>query len=935
MGALHGRRIARARPGAGTVTPSGSRWGGFRRVFRLPASDARVAHEVDEELRFHIEGRVEELVARGWSRDAADAEARRLFGDYAAYRRQARDIDIITHHQRRRMDIADAARRELRQSVRALARTPAFSLVAIATLALGVAATAAIFTVLDAVVLRPLPYPAPDRLVAITHPVSGTAVTAGKWGVSPAGYFFFRREARTVAASGIYSTGTLSVQSSDGAARVESAQITSSLFGVLGARPAQGRLLTSDDDAPNGPAVAVLGYRFWQRAFGGDRSIVGRTIDVEGKPFLVIGVAAPDVDLPMPSAFSSQADLAGFGIDLWIPLQLDPAARPINTHPFSMLARLAPGVAVADAQRELATLTSRLPDIAPSAYSPAFMRQYHFSVAVTPLQTEVVGATARVLWVVFGAVALVLLMAAANVANLFLVRLEAHRREAAVRAALGAGRAHLAAHYLAESMLLTVTAGILAILLTWGALHIFVAAAPSNIPRLASIGLGWRTVAFTAALSVGLGVAFGFLPLATRRDVDTATLREGGRGLTSSRKTRFVRDALIIGQMTLALVLLAAAGLMLRTVEQLRHVKPGFDPERSVVMHIHAPWSRYGGWAPVAAFHRTMQERIAALPGVRAVGGGTVVPLVSFGFCSVVWIEEHPLAPGEEPPCVKVAEAAPGYFAALGLAVHGRAPDWHDAEAGTGAVVVTRALADRFWPGENPIGRGIKGNGPRPPFYRVDGVTDDLRGDGLEKPPVEAVFFPILPMPETALWSPANDLDLVVRTSIEDPITLVPTIRRAIASLDPAVSMDRVQTLTSVVQHSLARVSFILALLAIAAMMALALSAIGTYGVIAYLVTQRRSEIGLRMALGARASQVTRMVVEHSLRLALIGVVIGTAAALATTRLLASLLYGVQPTDPTTFIAAAGFLLVVAVLASMAPARRAARVDPVEALRAD
>ncbi len=831
------------------------------------------------------------------------------------------------------MDIVDMVRREGRQSVRALVRTPAFSLVALATLVLGLAATASIFTVLDAVVLRPLPYPAPERLVVVTHPVSGTAVTARKWGVSPAGYFFFRREARTLAASGVYTTGTLSVRSSDGAARVQSAQITSSLLGVLGARPVEGRLFTLEDDAPNGPSVAVLGYDFWRRGFGGDRTIVGRTIDIEGRSILVVGVAAANVSLPMPSAFSSQADLAGFAVDIWIPLQLDPNARPINTHPYSMLARLAPGIVIDDAQRELATLTARLPEIAPSAYSPAFMKQYHFSMAVTPLHAEVVGATGRVLWIVFGAVALVLLMAGANVANLFLVRLEAHGREAAVRAALGAGRAHLAVHYLTESLLLTVTAGLLAISVAWGALQFFVAAAPGSIPRLASVALGWHTVGFTAGLSVALGVAFGLVPLVARRGVDATTLREGGRGLTASRTTRLVRDALIVGQMTIALVLLAGAGLMLRTVGELRQVKPGFDPQHAVVMHVHIPWSRYSGWSPVAAFHRRLQQEIGALPGVRAVGGATDVPLVSFGFCSLVFVEDRPLAPGEEPPCVKVTETSPGFFVALGLPVRGRLPDWHDAEAGTGAVVVTRALANRFWPGEDAIGRGIKGNGSRPPFYRIVGVTDDVRGEGLEKPPVEAVFFPILPMPQAGLWNPPNDLELVVRTSLDDPTTLVPTIRRTIAALDPVVSVDRVQTLTSVVQHSFARVSFILFLLGIAAMMALVLSAVGTYGVIAYLVTQRRPEIGLRMALGARTSEVTRLVVGHSLRLALLGAAIGTVVAFATTHLLTSLLYGVQATDPATFITAAGFLLVTAVFASVAPARRAARVDPVEALR--
>jgi len=908
-------------------------WAGLRRVFRLPESPERITREVDKEFRFHLEGRVEQLVAAGWSRDDAEAEARRRFGDYWAYRREARDIDLITHQQRRRMDIVDVVRREVRQSVRALLRTPSFSLVAFATLTLGIGATAAIFTVLDDVVLRPLPYPAPARLISIAHPVSGNAVTAGKWGVSPAGYFFFQREAHSLATSGIYNTGTLSVQASDGSARVQMAQITSSLFSVLGSRPAVGRLLVADDDVPNSATVVVLGYGFWQRGFGGDKSIVGRTINIEGRPIQVVGVAAQGVDLPMPSAFDSQADLAGFGVDVWLPLQLDPAARPINTHPYSMLARLAPTATIEDAQRELARLTERLPEIAPSAYSPAFMRNYHFSMAVSQLQTEVVGATARVLWVVFGAVGLVLIMAAANVANLFLVRLESQRREVAVRTALGAGRGHLAAHYLSESLLLTLTAGAFAILLAWAALHVFIAAAPPSIPRLASVALGWRTVGFTVALSIVLGVVFGLVPMMSRRDVDTAMLREGGRGVMSSRATRLVRDGLIIGQMTLALVLLAAAGLMLRTMSQLHHVKPGFDPNNSIVMHVHAPWSRFGGWRPVAALQRSLQEKIAAIPGVRVVGAGTIVPLVSFGFCSLIFVEDRPLAPGEEPPCVKVGETAPGYFAALGLPVQGRVPDWHDADAKTGAVVVTRALANRFWPGENPIGRGIKGNGSRPPFYRIVGVADDVRGQGLEKPPVEAVFFPIVPLDSAPLWQPPNDIDVIVRTSLDDPASLVPAIRQTIMSIDPALSVDRVQTMTSVVQHSLARVSFILALLAIAAAMALVLSAVGTYGVIAYLVTQRRSEIGLRMALGARASQVTRLVVGHSVRLALLGAVIGTLAALATTRLLASLLYGVRATDPLTFIASVGFLLTVALLASAAPARRAIHVDPVDALR--
>lgn len=833
------------------------------------------------------------------------------------------------------MSILDAFRRDLMQGRRALMRAPGFTIVAVVTLTLGMGSAAAVFTLLDAIVLRPLPYPASDRLVSIAHSVSGDRVTSAKWGVSSAGYFYFRQQAHTLASSGVYVTGLLAVTSKNGATRVPAAHVTSSIFEVLGARAALGRLLRGSDDVPNGPNVVVLGYNFWRQRFGADPTVVGRTIQVEAQPMVVAGVAAPGVDLPLPSAFESKADLAGFRVDLWIPLQLDPAARPMNSHPYSMIARLAPGATVQDAHRELATLTTRLPDVAPSAYSPSFMRQYHFGTTVESLRDEVVGATARVLWLVFAAIGLVLLVSAANVANLFLVRLETRRRDAALRIALGADRGDLVAHYFAESLQVTMLAGVGALLLAWAALRIFVAVAPASIPRLSAVRLDWSTVACVMALALVLACVLAMLPLVSRVGASSAVLREGARGQTASRGRRLVRDSLVAGQLAVALVLLAAAGLMLRTLESLRHVQPGFDPTGVIAVEIHLPWSRYGDWASVAAFHRNLAERIAALPGVRAVGGGTDLPLESFEGCSTVWVEGHVLAPGEQPPCVATPEVEPGYFAALGIRVRGRAPDWHDLDAATGAVVVTRSFANRFWPGEDPIGRGVKGNDANPPFYRVVGVVDDLRAAGLEQPPVEAVFFPILPLPKAWLWVPPNDMQLAVRASLADPTTLVPAIRRTVATLDPSASVARVRTMTSVLSHSLARVSFIVGLLVIAAAMALVLSSVGTYGVISYLVTQRRSEIGLRMALGAHAVQVTRLVVGHSLRIAAVGLTAGLAAALLATRLLTSLLYGVRAADPATFVTVTIALVAVAVAASVVPARRATRVDPVEALRAE
>ena len=583
------------------MTWRGSRWAGFRRVFRLPASPARVTREVDEELRFHIEGRVEQLVAAGWPRSDAETEARRRFGDYAAYRREARDIDLVTHQQRRRMDIVDVVRREVRQSVRALVRTPAFSLVALATLVLGIGATAAIFTVLDAVVLRPLPYPHPSGSCR-SRIRFGKCGHRGKWGVSPAGYFSFSVSA-LARDGGIYShRHALRLVRRDRAGPV--AQITSSLFSVLGARPPRVACSSPDDDVADRPRrrsrIRILATWLRRRP----RSSDARSTSRETVP--VVGVAAPDVSLPMPSRSPRRRTLPDSAWTYGSRCSSIRPRRPVIRIPID--AREArPGELMPMRSETRGAHLASAGDRSLGVFA-AFMKQYHFSMAVTSLQTAVVGATARVLWVVFGAVALVLLMAAANVANLFLVRLEAHRREAAVRSALGRRRGHLVAHYLAESLLLTLTAGAMATLLAWGALHVFIAAAPPNISRLASVALGWRTVGFTAALSVALGVTFGLVPMMARRDVDTATLREGGRGLTSSRATRLVRDALIVGQMSLALVLLAAAGLMLRTMGQLRHVKPGFDPRNAITMHVHAPWSRYAGWAPVAALQRSLRS---------------------------------------------------------------------------------------------------------------------------------------------------------------------------------------------------------------------------------------------------------------------------------------------------------------------------------------
>ena len=931
-------------PGGGS-SGGGSGWPGLRRTFRLPGAHRRVRAEVDDELRFHLEGRIEDFVARGMTRAQAEAEARRRFGDLDGYSREACDIDHRIVRGRRRMDWLESFARETRRALRSLLlRSPGFALIAFVTLALGLGATTAIYSILEAVVLRPLPYRGAEGLVSVLHPTTVPGTGESKWGMSAAGYFYFKRENRTLADLATYYTGYLTVTGEgEEAERARLAQVTANVFGVLQARPAAGRLILPDDDRPGVAPVAVLGYDFWRRRYGGDPGIVGRTIETSGGPVQVVGVAERGFNLPKPAPFEAATDLAGFRVDVWLPLQLSDTARAINSHPYAGIGRLEPGVRAEDAQRDLAALHRRLVELFPSAYSDGFIKEYNFRMGVTPLRDEVLGdRITRTLWVLFAAVGLVLLIACANVANLFLVRMQARRRESAVRGALGANRAQMAVHYLAESLLLTLSAGAAGVLLAMGAVRLLVALAPSDIPRLSEVGVRWTAVAVAAALSVAAGLVFGLFPFCARgalMNQGSHALREGSRGSSPSPRQRAVRNVLVVAQVALALMLLACAGLMIRSFAHLRAVRPGLDPRGVLTFNVAIPGSRYRTADDAAAFHRDFQARLAALPGVSHVGAMTGLPLRDFGAgCAVVFREGRPYDKRGDAPCVAVPRATPGVFRALGIPVRGRVPEWSDVDARTGAVVVTQALADRLWPGEDPIGKGINSNGPDPEqagFYRIVGVVPELRAAGLDRPPAEMVFYPAVPVARTWLWGPVRGATYVVRTTLAEPASLAPAVRRAVADIDPRVALANVTTMDEVVERSMARTSFIMMLLSVAAGMALLLSAVGVYGVISYLVAQRRAEIGVRIALGARVSQVARLVVMQSVRLAAAGIAIGLVGALAAARVMRSLLFEVSPSDPLVLALVALVLLAIALVASLAPARRAAGVNPVEALRGD
>ena len=910
----------------------------FRRVFRLPTSRTRMERSVDEELQFHIEGRIREFMAQGMTRQEAETEARRRFGDFEDYAKQTRSIDETTMTHANRMELWETIAREVKHAARILLRAPAFSLIAFVTLATGIGATTAIYTVMEGVLFRPLPYPDPEELVAVMHPTSAPGSGPRNWGLASVGYFHYRENARSIKDLGAYRTGTISV-ADEGREAIEArmAQVTATLFTTLKARPHLGRLINAEDDRPGGPiGPVVLSYEFWQRQYGGDPSVVGRSIQTAlEKPLQVIGVAQPGLTLPKPGRFSSTSDLAGFGVDLWVSLNLDPAARQ-NNHALAGVARLAPGFTVADAQRELETLTSHFAELFPTVYSKRFLESYNFRVGVTSLLDEVLGPTVgKALWTLFSGVALVLLIACANVANLFLVRMEARRRESAIRGALGADRRHMAIHHLAESLMLTAAAGVTGLLLARVGIAAILSVAPRSIPRLAGVDLHWTSVMFALSLSIIAGLIFGLMPLLRWR-VDVGTLRDGARGLTASGRQRRIRDGLVVAQVALALMLLVGAGLMVRSFLHLRAVKSGLDPSNVLTLSVSLPYRTYESMDKAAAFYKELDRRISALPGVVSVGGSTALPLRDFGSgCSVVFREKQPYAPGEGTPCVYTPPAIPGFFKTLGIQVRGREPEWSDVDGRTHAVVITDALAKRLWPGEDPIGKGIGSNGPTSEWwYRIVGVVPELRAQGLDQPVSEVVFLAASPLFERQQnWGMINDVEIVVKVANGNPLGVYPAIRAIISEMDRTIPIANPTTMQTIVDRSMARTSFIMLLLGLSAGMALLLSAVGIYGVISYLVAQRRSEIGVRIALGAPVAGVLRLVLAQSVRLALLGVVIGLAGAVAGTRLLQSLLFEVRPNDPLVLAVVPVVLVAIAALASLAPARRAARVDPVEALK--
>lgn len=804
---------------------------------------------------------------------------------------------------------------------RELGRAPGFLLVTVITLGVALGANAALFTVFNAVLIRPLPYPDPDRLVALKHDAPGFGVDYFQ--LSDGTYALYRKENRVLADLGIYRNGAVTLTGGGAPERLASANVTGSLFSVLESPAELGRTLQEADEKPGAEPVAVLADGLWRRRFGGDPKVVGTILWTDGVARRVVGVMPPGFAFPAPETA------------IWLPMAIDPAHYQIGDFSDPGIGRLRPGVSPARAARELSALVWRIPEVFGQQALPLDMiKSAKLAVHVTPLRDTIVGDVERVLWIVLGSVVCILLIACANVANLFLVRAEGRQREMAVRTALGAGRGDIVRLFLGESMILSLLAGALGLGLAWAGTRLLVRLHPQRIPRLEEITLDGHVLLFTVLLSVLAGFFCGGLAAWRYGSPALAeTLREGGRGGTAGRGRLRARNVLVAAQVALALVLLICSGLMVRSFWRLRGVQPGFDPRGVLTLRLDLPEAGYRDAPAILRFTDQLLERARAVPGVTSAAVVNTLPLGGSDSSTGYVIEGFPPSPDKLPPLLNEAFVSPSYFQTLGIPVlAGRTFESLVAHPETREVMVSRGLAEHFWPGKSPLGKrlAVSGN-DKPAWYTIVGVAGDVHVRGLETPPEERVYYPMARISGDSAWAP-RDFSLAVKGP-GDPGRLVGPVRETIRALDPNLALSEVHPLEELTARSIQGTTYTMLLLAVAAAVALLLGAVGIYGVISYVVSQRTREIGVRMALGAKRDDISLLVLREGLAITLAGVVVGLVCALAVTRLMLALLFGVSPTDPGTFAAVAVLLVAVALLASWLPASRAAAVEPLEAIR--
>jgi predicted permease len=891
---------------------------GIERLRRLLGMT--VDEEVGSELDFHLAMRVHDLQARGLDAETARRRALREFGDLESISKECRTIATRRNRKMKRVLWAGEFRQDAAYALRQFVRAPGFTLVAVLTLALGIGANSAIFSVVDGVLLKPLAYRAPERLVFLysQFPTLGFE----KFWVSPPEYREMQQNLRSFSRIGAWRTGSVSLSGIESPMRVTAAGVTAEFFETLGVTPERGRTFTREEDTPDAPPVVVISDGLWRGAYGSDPDIVGRQVEVNGARSEVVGV--------MPPGF----DVEDAGVDVWTPLGLQALPTNRGSHFLNLVGRLAPGATLTQAQGEISGLLHRWSELAPEGHVP---NDSTHRVLAKPLRDEMVGDVRPALLMLLGAVGLVLLIACANVANLLLTRAEVRQKEIAVRAALGAGRRRLARQFLTESVILALAGGALGLLLGWAGVRALLAASPDSVPRAQEIGLDGRVILFTLGVSVLTGILFGLAPLMhlSPRAVG-ASLRDGGQRTTATGGRQRVRRALMAAEVGLAVVLVVSSGLLLRSFAALQRTDPGFDPNGLLTFQLFLPQSTYAEASDEIGFLQRLEQRLAGMPGTRGVAFMTGLPPQRDVNANDTEFEG--IAPTKDGPAQNVdyyQMVGGDYFATMRIPiVQGRAFRETDAGKGVPVAIINQRLAKVFYPHENPIGRRIRSccGDENNPWLTIVGVAGDVKQGGLsEEAGTELYFY----YPQAAAFGFApRTLNVVVRTD-RDPLALAGEARRAVWSLDRSLPLAQLQTMEANVAGAMSRPRFVTMLLGIFAGVALLLAAVGTYGVLSYSVAERRREIGIRLALGARARSVLGMILRDGLAVTGVGLVLGIAGALMATRLLRSLLYGVSATDLTSFIGAPLLLAAVALLACWIPARRATRVDPNVTLRAE
>jgi predicted permease len=816
----------------------------------------------------------------------------------------------------------------LRQTFRRLLRAPLFTIVAIITLAAGVGANTVVFSVLEGVLLKPLPYPHPESLVGVWHTAPGVNIKDLE--MSPSNYFIYREQSQVFEDIGMYQQDTVSVTGVAEPEQVDALRVTDGTLPILGVRPAAGRLFTRADDSPGAPETAMIGFGYWRKKFGGDPSVLGRTILVDGTPRQIIGV------LPQKFQFLDLRDPA-----ILMPLKIDRAKAMLGQFSYEGLARVKPGIALeqanADVARMLPIVMRTFP--APPGFSLKMFEDARIGPNVRPLKQDVVGDIGSTLWVLMGSIAMVLLIACANVANLLLVRVEGRRQELALRAALGASRARIAGELLLESITLGLLSSLLGLGLAWVALRILVAIAPTGIPRIQEIGIDSAVLLFTLAVALLASVLFGIIPVFKYAGVRLSTgIREGGRALSQSREQHRVRSILVVVQVALSLVLLICSGLMIRTFRAMTKVNPGFTSPATVQsFRIYIPEADVKDPDRVIRMDEEILRKIAAIPGVSSVSIATAIPMDGNRNSDPVFAEDRTYREGELPKLRRFKYMAPGYLSTVGTPlIAGRDISWTDTYQRRPVAVVSEDLARDYWSTpQNAIGKRIRVT-TKDDWREIIGVAGDVREDGVsQEAPSEAYWPMIMNRFESDDLSLRREGAFAIRTVRAGSESFIKDVRQAVWSVDPNLPLYAVHTLDYFYQRSMARTSFTLIMLGVAGSMALLLGVVGIYGVIAYSVSQRRREIGIRMALGAQQNILTNMFVRHGLQLTAIGVACGLITAIVVVRLMSSLLFNVSAMDPVTYVVVSIGLLGPAFLASYVPSRRAATIDPVEALRAE